>query len=180
MRELNEATQAWVEMEYNRKTHSQTACTPLSRFIESKDIGRACPSSELLDQAFTTARSRTQRRSDGTVSIEGMRYEIPSRYGHLEKLTVRYASWRLSHVYLCEARSDQILCRIYPQDKHKNADARRRKRQSASAPLAPESAPVGGQMAPLLRKLIADYAATGLPPAYLPKDENNKQQGQET
>jgi hypothetical protein len=28
-------------------------------------------------------------------------------------------------------------------------------------------------MAPLLRKLIADYAATGLPPAYLPKDEIN-------
>jgi hypothetical protein len=26
-------------------------------------------------------------------------------------------------------------------------------------------------MAPLLRKLIAEYAATGLPPAYLPKDE---------
>jgi hypothetical protein len=25
-------------------------------------------------------------------------------------------------------------------------------------------------MAPLLRKLIAEYAATGLPPAYLPKD----------
>jgi hypothetical protein len=26
-------------------------------------------------------------------------------------------------------------------------------------------------MAPLLRKLIAQYAATGLVPAYLPKDE---------
>jgi hypothetical protein len=26
-------------------------------------------------------------------------------------------------------------------------------------------------MAPLLRKLLADHAATGLPPPYLPKDE---------
>jgi hypothetical protein len=25
-------------------------------------------------------------------------------------------------------------------------------------------------MAPLLRQLVAEYAATGLPPAYLPKD----------
>jgi hypothetical protein len=25
-------------------------------------------------------------------------------------------------------------------------------------------------IAPLLKKLMADYAATGLPPAYLPKD----------
>lgn len=31
--------------------------------------------------------------------------------------------------------------------------------------------PPSGQMAPLLHKLIAQYAATGLPPAYLPKDE---------
>jgi hypothetical protein len=30
----------------------------------------------------------------------------------------------------------------------------------------PPSAP-----APLLQKLISDYATTGLPPAYLPKDE---------
>jgi hypothetical protein len=30
-------------------------------------------------------------------------------------------------------------------------------------------------MAPLLRKLIADYAATGLAPAYLPKDESTQQ-----
>ena len=26
-------------------------------------------------------------------------------------------------------------------------------------------------MAPLLQKLLKEYAATGLPPAYLPKDE---------
>ena len=32
---------------------------------------------------------------------------------------------------------------------------------------------VTGKMAPLLHKLIAQYAATGLPPAYLPKDECN-------
>ena len=31
--------------------------------------------------------------------------------------------------------------------------------------------PPSGEMAPLLRALIAQYAATGLPPAYLPKDE---------
>ena len=28
-------------------------------------------------------------------------------------------------------------------------------------------------MAPLMKKLLADYAATGLPFAYLPKDEDN-------
>jgi hypothetical protein len=28
-------------------------------------------------------------------------------------------------------------------------------------------------MAPLLQKLIKDYATTGLPPAYMPKDEDS-------
>jgi hypothetical protein len=28
-------------------------------------------------------------------------------------------------------------------------------------------------MAPLLRKLLAQYAATGIPPAYLPKSDSN-------
>jgi len=27
-------------------------------------------------------------------------------------------------------------------------------------------------VAPLLKKLLADYAASGLPPAYIPKQEN--------
>jgi hypothetical protein len=32
-------------------------------------------------------------------------------------------------------------------------------------------------MAPLLRKLMADYAATGLPPAFLPKGDVAADQG---
>jgi hypothetical protein len=35
---------------------------------------------------------------------------------------------------------------------------------------AAASAPVG--IAPLLRELMAEYAATGLPPAYIPKHHN--------
>jgi hypothetical protein len=109
-----------------------------------------------------------QRQSDGTISLEKVRFELPSRYRHLKRVTLRYASWDLSHVYLADPNSGQVICRLYPLDKHKNADGRRRRKE----PLI-EAAPVssGGGMAPLLRKLIADYAATGLPPAYLPKDE---------
>jgi hypothetical protein len=85
---------------------------------------------------------------------------------------VRFASWDLSHVYLADPRSGRLLCRLYPQDKHKNADGHRRSKQPLIGAV-PLSAPEldGSGMAPLLRKLIAQYAATGLPPAYLPKDE---------
>jgi len=91
-------------------------------------------------------------------------------------VTVRYASWDLSHVYLSDSRSGQVLTRLYPQDKQKNADAQRRRKEPIADNPDSASEPPSGEMAPLLRKLIADYAATGLPPAYLPKDEiNNKE-----
>jgi len=168
---LNEATQAWAEMEHNRQLQSEIGCTPLSRFIGAKDVGRVCPESDVLRQAFTEQVSRTQRKSDGTCSVEGIRFELPSRYRHVEKVTVRYASWDLSHVYLADARSGAVLTRLYPQNKQKNADGRRRRREPITGHPDVASQPPSGEMAPLLRKLIADYAATGLPPAYLPKDE---------
>ncbi len=173
---LNEATQAWAEMEHNRREQREIAATPLSRFINSKDVGRPCPESEVLRQAFTAELSRTQRKSDGTISVEGIRFELPSRYRHLGRLTVRYAPWDLSHVYLSDGRSGQTLGRLYPQDKHRNADGKRRSKEPISEPADCVPELPDGRMAPLLRKLIADYAATGLPPAYLPKDEINKKE----
>jgi hypothetical protein len=167
--QLNEATVAWVELEYNRKIHSELGQAPLSRFVSAKNVGRRCPGSEKLRQAFTAQIFRTQRQSDQTVSLEALRFELPSRYRHLKRVTLRYASWDLSRVYLAEPQSGHIICRIYPQDKHKNADARRRRKQPLiDVTKAPADS---GGMAPLLRKLVADYAATGLPPAYMPKDE---------
>jgi len=168
--QLNQATLAWVEMEYNRKVHSELGRTPLESFIHDRDVGRPCPSAEELRMAFTAGVVRTQRRSDGTISVEGIRFELPSRYRQLQRLSVRYASWDLSHVYLADERTGQILCPIYPVDKRKNADARRARKEPIVS-TEPVSGP--GGMAPLLRKLMAEYAATGLPPAYLPKDEIN-------
>jgi putative transposase len=64
-----------------------------------------------------------------------------------------------------------VLCRLYPLDKHKNAEGRRRPKEPLIEQTAHLAAQAEGHMAPLLRKLIAEYAATGLPPAYLPKNE---------
>jgi len=166
---INEATLAWVEMEYNRKRHSETGATPIHRFCHDKDVARRCPSAHDLERAFTAEVARTQRRSDGTISLGGVRFEVPSRYAHLERVAVRFASWDLSVVYLCDPKDTRVLCRLYPQDKHRNAEGRRAPREPVLAvPDEPPSSPSG--MAPLLRKLIAQYAATGLPPAYLPKE----------
>jgi transposase InsO family protein len=171
LRMLNEATQAWVELEYNRKVHSEIRATPLARFLEGPDVSRDCPASEALRLAFMRQEARTQRRSDGTVSIRSRRFEVPSRFRHMKRLTVRYASWDLSHVVLVDPVQGMQMARLYPQDKEANADGRRRTLEPMSR--APEPPREPGEMAPLMKKLLADYAATGLPFAYLPKDEDD-------
>lgn len=167
---LNEATQAWVEMEYHRRVHSEIGQTPLDRYLPGPEVGRPSPDSQALRLAFTTEERRTQRRSDGTISLLGRRFEIPALYRTLSQLVIRYASWDLSQVYLVDERSGVVLSRIFPLDKTRNADGRRRTLPSGPLSQAEPAAAAPSDMAPLLRQLMAEYAATGLPPAYLPKD----------
>jgi transposase InsO family protein len=168
---LNEATQAWVEMEYHHALHSETGQTPLRRFLAGPDVGRPCPSSATLRDAFRRDVRRTQRRTDGTVSLAGRRFEIPDRYRHLARVTVRSASWDLGHVTLVDEPTGVALSALYPLDRAKNADGHRRRRQPVVLDAARAEPPPSG-MAPLLRKLMAQYAATGLPPAYLPTEDS--------
>ena len=102
---LNEATQAWIEFEYNRKIHSETGQTPLARWMAGPEVMRPSPDSAALRLAFTRTERRTQRRSDGTVVIDTRRFEVPSAFRHLDRLLVRYASWDLSQVHLVDEHS---------------------------------------------------------------------------
>jgi transposase InsO family protein len=173
---LNESTQAWVEMEYNRKVHSETGQTPIVRYLAGPDVGRESPDSNALRLAFMTEERRTQRRSDCTVTIEGRRFEVPTRYRSLERVTVRYAGWDLAHVYLIDERSGTVLCRLYPLDKAKNADGKRRRLPEGMVAMVDRPIEPAPGVAPLLKRLMAEYAATGLPPAYLPKEETDREE----
>jgi putative transposase len=167
---LNEATQAWAELEYNRSLHSELGCSPLERFLGERSVGLPSPSADELRRAFRVQLVRTQRRSDGTVSLFGRRFEVPARFRHLERLHVRCARWDLSAVELVDPRSGAVLAPLWPLDKTKNADGRRRTLDRAAMEEA-EAAAAGG-IAPLLKDLLARYAATGLPPTYLPLYES--------
>lgn len=167
---LNEATQAWMEIEYNRAVHRETVSAPVERFAHAPDVSRASPSSEVLRDAFRLETSRTQRRSDSTISLEGVRFEVPARYRHFREVAVRYARWNLGRVDLVDPRSGTILAPLYPLDKTANADSRR-------ALVTPEAIDVPpndnrrkeAALPPLLKRILQEYSATGLPPAYLPK-----------
>ncbi len=165
---LNEVTQAWVEQEYHRTRHREIGMTPLRRYLDARHVGRACPNSESLRRAFRCTATRRQRRSDGTFTLASVRFEIPGRYRHLEKLTLRYARWDLRSVDLIDPRTQKILCPLYPLDKSANASGQRRALE-AEEKLNSTTLSQDNQLPPLLNKCLEEYAATGRPPAYLPK-----------
>lgn len=169
---LNEATQAWVEQEYNRKIHSEIGEAPIARFLAGPEVTRPSPDSASLRLAFTRSDTRMQRRSDGTVVIEGSRFEVPGRYRHLTRVGLRYAAWDLTVVHLVDEHTGAVLCRLYPQDKARNASGQRRPLELSTAD--PRAVAPATGLPPLLAKLLAQQAATGLPPAYLPKDEGDE------
>jgi hypothetical protein len=83
---------------------------------------------------------------------------------------LRYARWDLSKVDLVDGRTGATLCAVRPLDKGANANGQRRALSPAAfdlSPVAPKSLPA------LMIQLLADYAATGVPPAYLAMPESN-------
>ena len=119
------------------------------------------------------------RKSDGTAVIEGRRFEVPNQYRHLSLLEVRFAAWDLTQVHLVDPQTGTVLCRLFPQDKAANASGQRRSLQPIATEPGKPSPPPGTPpspmpargIGPLLERMIDRQAATGLPPAYLPKDE---------
>jgi transposase InsO family protein len=182
--QLNDASFAWVEFEYHQTVHRElNDTTPLQRFIAGPSTLRDCPDSETLRRHFRVEVKRNQRRSDGTVSLDGIRFEIPQAFGHLRQLSLRYARWDRSKADIVDSRPGVIQATIYPLDKASHADGRRRR---VAKPTGLSSRPVaalkdnGGitaersdPQAPLMRHLLAQFAATGLPPAYLEIDDSS-------
>ncbi len=178
---LNEATQAWMEIEYNRAVHRELSMSPVERFSKAPDVLRASPCSQALREAFRLQTTRVQRRGDGTISLEGVRFEIPARFRHFRQVLVRYARWDLGRVDLVDPQSGTILTPIYPLDRIANADGCRRIVEPGRGPddeepddgtSAASTSGDGGPdkpLPPLLKRILDEYCASGAPPAYLPK-----------
>ncbi len=170
---LNKATHAWIEQEYNLKYHEEIHTSPIKRLINGKDVSRPAPSFDDLRFAFTAHTTRTQRKNDGTISLKGIRFEVPSRFRHIRKLTVHYQSWDLSKAWIVNEKTRESLARIFPEDKTRNANGRRRALdQVDTIELSPDDELE--EIPSLMSKYLADYSANGLPPAYLPREESGQ------
>lgn len=165
LQRLNEATQAWVELEYHRAVHSELKKSPLSRMVEGPSVVRPSPASQDLVRAFRSEVLRTQRRSDGTITVGGVRFEVPTVFRPILRPTIRYAAWDLSSIDLVDPRTGTHLATLLPLDKLQNASGKRR---VVSPATSAQELPREVGIAPHLAALMREYAATGLPPAYVP------------
>ncbi len=167
LRMLNDATIAWLEHDYHRRVHRELGVTPLERLKQSDNAARDCPDSAALRSAFRIAVRRTIRRSDGTLSLDGVRFQVPKPWRHLLEARIRYARWDLTVAELV-TENDDCLCLLHPLDKRAHADAVRR--PVAGPGDAADAEPGAGkaETPPLLRKILRQQSETGLPPAWMP------------
>lgn len=178
---LNDITQAWIEIDYNKSIHSETGQTPVDRFLHGKSVLRSAPDGSSLRLSFRRDETRSQRKSDGTISLEGKRFEIPSAYKSLTRVTVRYAQWDLRDIHLIDPKTQAVLSSIYPLDKKKNAEGLRRSVAAKPKAVANEvQINEEEPRPPLLQKIMAEYAASGLPPAYIVDQKKHGQLDEET
>ena len=168
---LNSATQAWVEQEYQRTRPHRDRCTPLARYPRRpRRSTRECPAARPC-AAPSAWRSRAPSGA-----------------------AMARSAWRASASRFPRATgtcSTSICAMPAGTWRHRLVDARTRHRAVRAlsagqvrqrqwpAPCArtrmpdPHAAATRSGMAPLLRRLMAEYAATGLPPAYLPTDQES-------
>lgn len=165
---LNEWTQVWLDQDYHRTAHDElSGKSPRERYLQGPDVHKPCTLESLdLKAAFTMASHRRQRKTDGTISLAGKRFEIPDRFRFLKDIPVRYARWDLSKVHIFDQGSDKLVARIHPLDKTKNASGLRKTR-SESLPVNNPAERVPGPPA-LLQEMINSFQSSGLPPAYIP------------
>ena len=129
------------------------------------------PDAGALRAAFRISVKRTLRRSDATVSVEGVRYQVPKPWRHLRELRLRVARWDLASVDLVDTRSGKRLSTLYPLDKHRNAEGVRRRTEPGDDEGGTSAPAVAQEPAPLLQRILDEQAASGLPALWLPHRE---------
>ena len=169
LQRLNDATIAWLEHDCHRRVHRELGVAPLQRLKQSDNASRDCPDGAALRSAFRIAVKRTLRRSDGTLSLDGVRFQVPKPWRHLLEARLRYARWDLTVAELVTG-SDDCLCLLHPLDKRAHADAVRRPAVVAGDADDADAGPGAGkaETPALLGKILRKQAATGLPPAWMP------------
>jgi len=123
---LNRITQAWVEQDYHDRVHSETKEKPIDRFFNSPSVIRPGISFEDLRRSFRMRTTRNVRKTDGTITLEGVRFEIPQCVRHMDQLTLRYARWDLGEAEILCPTTFKSLFTILPLNQLSNSNGARK------------------------------------------------------
>lgn len=159
---LNRYTQAWVEQDYNAKEHRETKQAPHERFFSLPSVHRPSPGIEEMRSAFALRVTRSQRQTDGTVTLDGVRFEVPSAFRHIEELKLGYARWDLSRAEILCPITNKTLARVHPVPLERNASGIRRGTPDATISVASENDGAAGEedcnLPPLLARCLEEHA----------------------
>ena len=175
---LNAATQAWVEQDYHMQIHSETKERPIDRFFNSKNVLRPALDISELKRAFRVKVTRAQRQTDCTVTLDGVRFQVPQQYKNHESLILRYARWDLGEAEILCPRTSASLAVIHPVNLIYNAAAVRKPVERADDEDADCKNFVDTDnllslddfenIPPLLARCLREHARTFESPGYIP------------
>ncbi len=179
---LNAVTQAWVEQDYHVKIHSEIKEKPLDRFFNSKSVLRPSPEYNDLKHSFRMVIIRTVRKTDATVTIDGIRFQIPQCYAHMDSVLLRYARWDLGEAEILCPDTQKSIYLIYPLNKLANSNAVRKDieeklplQQSLSSEDENEFLDLKThQLPPLLAHCLEKYAKQYPLSGYIPLQKNEE------
>lgn len=125
LEQLNLCTNAWIHGEHNHGKHRSLDQKPAQRFNSHK-VGRPAPNDpEILRKAFTITIPRMVRKSDNSITVDGIRFQLPDSYVGDNSVKVAYARWDLSWVHLVHPVSGEFAQRIFPVNPESNAQGKR-------------------------------------------------------
>jgi hypothetical protein len=161
--------------------HSETKQTPLHRFFDETGVLRPALDFNELKRCFRMRLTRSVRKTDATVTIDGVRFQLPQCYGHLDQIVLRHARWDLGEAEVLCPDTLKPIATIYPVNKLANSLAHRNS-NSAVAEQTEEKAQESEELLslsrdwlpPLLARCLADHARENQLAGYLPLNNESK------
>ena len=96
--------------------------------LSPKWVGALTPKQTYNDLkcSFRIKITRNIRKTDATITLDGVRFQVPQCYVHMDSLLLRYARWDLGEAEVLCPDTHKILCFIFPVNKILNSNAARK------------------------------------------------------
>ena len=136
LQQLNSYWWGWLEQHYHTAEHSTLGCAPIARY--QQDLDRIRGLEERVSQIDTLFYHHIKRkvRKDGSISYEGVRYEVDYLLCG-QTVTVVVDPHRQLPIEVLN-RQGESLCKVVLQDKQANTHRRRQQKGQIDLPIEPQ------------------------------------------